>query len=67
YVLGVYGGNPSTEVRVGCYCDAGFETDRDDTNAAFSSYFIKEKERKVKMKRPMLCSRVLLKKGNGRK
>ncbi|GKD66431.1 hypothetical protein Tco_1308539, partial [Tanacetum coccineum] len=28
------------------------------TDAAFSSYFIKEKERKVKMKRSMLCSRV---------
>ncbi|GKD33314.1 retrotransposon protein, putative, ty1-copia subclass, partial [Tanacetum coccineum] len=22
----VYGGNPSTELRVGCYCDVGFET-----------------------------------------
>ncbi|GKB21212.1 hypothetical protein Tco_0855135 [Tanacetum coccineum] len=27
----VYGGNPSIELRVECYCDAGFETDRDDT------------------------------------
>ncbi|GKB14752.1 retrotransposon protein, putative, ty1-copia subclass [Tanacetum coccineum] len=25
----VYGGNPSTKLRVECYCDAGFETDRD--------------------------------------
>ncbi|GJS83880.1 retrotransposon protein, putative, ty1-copia subclass [Tanacetum coccineum] len=29
----VYGGNPSTEVRVECYCDAGFETERDDTKS----------------------------------
>ncbi|GJW83268.1 retrotransposon protein, putative, ty1-copia subclass [Tanacetum coccineum] len=29
----VYGGNPSTEPRVECYCDAGFETDRDDTKS----------------------------------
>nr|GEV36246.1 retrotransposon protein, putative, Ty1-copia subclass [Tanacetum cinerariifolium] len=28
----VYGGNPEAELRVDCYCDAGFETDRDDTN-----------------------------------
>nr|GFB01522.1 retrotransposon protein, putative, Ty1-copia subclass [Tanacetum cinerariifolium] len=27
----VYGGNPEAELRVECYCDAGFETDRDDT------------------------------------
>ncbi|GJQ95178.1 retrotransposon protein, putative, ty1-copia subclass [Tanacetum coccineum] len=26
----VYGGNPSTELRVECYCNAGFETDIDD-------------------------------------
>ncbi|GJX24856.1 retrotransposon protein, putative, ty1-copia subclass [Tanacetum coccineum] len=26
----VYGGNPEAEVRVDCYCDAGFETNRDD-------------------------------------
>ncbi|GJT06834.1 hypothetical protein Tco_0841296 [Tanacetum coccineum] len=26
----VYGGNPSTELRVDCYCNAGFETDIDD-------------------------------------
>ncbi|GJZ64848.1 retrotransposon protein, putative, ty1-copia subclass [Tanacetum coccineum] len=29
----VYGGNPGTELRVECYCDAGFETDRDDTKS----------------------------------
>ncbi|GKB89086.1 hypothetical protein Tco_0961358, partial [Tanacetum coccineum] len=28
----VYGGNPEAKLRVDCYCDAGFETDRDDTN-----------------------------------
>ncbi|GKE29130.1 retrotransposon protein, putative, ty1-copia subclass, partial [Tanacetum coccineum] len=26
----VYGGNPEAKLRVACYCDAGFETDRDD-------------------------------------
>ncbi|GJT12090.1 retrotransposon protein, putative, ty1-copia subclass [Tanacetum coccineum] len=29
----VYGGNPDAELRVECYCDAGFETDRDDTKS----------------------------------
>nr|GEX05754.1 retrotransposon protein, putative, Ty1-copia subclass [Tanacetum cinerariifolium] len=29
----VYGGNPKAELRVDCYCDAGFETDRDDTKS----------------------------------
>nr|GEX55747.1 hypothetical protein [Tanacetum cinerariifolium] len=27
----VYGGNPKAELRVDCYCDAGFETDGDET------------------------------------
>ncbi|GKE58165.1 hypothetical protein Tco_1497350, partial [Tanacetum coccineum] len=26
----VYGGNLEAELRVTCYCDTGFETDRDD-------------------------------------
>ncbi|GJV64863.1 retrotransposon protein, putative, ty1-copia subclass [Tanacetum coccineum] len=26
----VYGGNPEAKLRVDCYCNAGFETDRDD-------------------------------------
>nr|GEU49059.1 retrovirus-related Pol polyprotein from transposon TNT 1-94 [Tanacetum cinerariifolium] len=26
----VYGGNPKADLRVDCYCDAGFETDTDD-------------------------------------
>ncbi|GJU15989.1 ribonuclease H-like domain-containing protein [Tanacetum coccineum] len=29
----VYGGNPEAELQVKCYCDAGFETDRDDTKS----------------------------------
>nr|GFB09552.1 retrotransposon protein, putative, Ty1-copia subclass [Tanacetum cinerariifolium] len=29
----VYDGNPEAELRVDCYCDAGFETDRDDTKS----------------------------------
>ncbi|GKF41044.1 hypothetical protein Tco_0124386, partial [Tanacetum coccineum] len=36
----VYGGNPSTELRVECYCDAGFETDRDDTKSQTGYVFI---------------------------
>ncbi|GKG10884.1 hypothetical protein Tco_0342284, partial [Tanacetum coccineum] len=34
----VYGGHPSTELRVECYCDAGFETDRDDTKSQTLSF-----------------------------
>nr|GEV64895.1 retrotransposon protein, putative, Ty1-copia subclass [Tanacetum cinerariifolium] len=29
----VYGGNPKAKLRVDCYYDAGFETDRDDTKS----------------------------------
>ncbi|GJY14019.1 retrotransposon protein, putative, ty1-copia subclass [Tanacetum coccineum] len=29
----VYGGNHEAELRVDCYCDAGFEADRDDTKS----------------------------------
>ncbi|GJZ50274.1 hypothetical protein Tco_0604464 [Tanacetum coccineum] len=29
-MLLVYGGNPSTELRVECYCNTGFEIDIDD-------------------------------------
>nr|GEW59322.1 hypothetical protein [Tanacetum cinerariifolium] len=29
----VYGGDPEAELRVNCYCDVGFETDRDDTKS----------------------------------
>ncbi|GKA72367.1 retrotransposon protein, putative, ty1-copia subclass, partial [Tanacetum coccineum] len=36
----VYGGNPSTELRVECYCDAGFETDRDDTKSQTGYVFV---------------------------
>ncbi|GJS75644.1 putative RNA-directed DNA polymerase [Tanacetum coccineum] len=36
----VYGGNPSTELRVECYCDAGFENDRDDTKSQTGYVFI---------------------------
>ncbi|GKG35230.1 hypothetical protein Tco_0440384, partial [Tanacetum coccineum] len=32
-MLLVYGENPEAELRVDCYCDAGFETDRDDTKS----------------------------------
>ncbi|GJY96106.1 hypothetical protein Tco_0512467 [Tanacetum coccineum] len=36
----VYGGNPEAELRVNCYCDAGFETDRDDTKSQTGYVFI---------------------------
>ncbi|GJY80387.1 hypothetical protein Tco_0493138 [Tanacetum coccineum] len=29
----VYDGNPKAKLRVDCYCDARFETDRDDTKS----------------------------------
>ncbi|GKF97129.1 hypothetical protein Tco_0292950, partial [Tanacetum coccineum] len=39
-MLLVYGGNPEAELRVECYCDAGFETDRDDTKSQTGYVFI---------------------------
>ncbi|GKB53946.1 retrotransposon protein, putative, ty1-copia subclass [Tanacetum coccineum] len=36
----VYGGNPEAELRGDCYCDAGFETDRDDTKSQTGYVFI---------------------------
>ncbi|GKF96463.1 hypothetical protein Tco_0289198, partial [Tanacetum coccineum] len=36
----VYGGNPSTKLRVECYCDARFETDRDDTKSQTGYVFV---------------------------
>ncbi|GJU03052.1 retrotransposon protein, putative, ty1-copia subclass [Tanacetum coccineum] len=29
----VYGGNPKAKLRVDCYCNVGFETDKDDTKS----------------------------------
>ncbi|GJZ00381.1 hypothetical protein Tco_0517810 [Tanacetum coccineum] len=36
----VYGGNPEAELRVDCYCDAGFETNRDDIKSQTGYVFI---------------------------
>ncbi|GKB97878.1 retrotransposon protein, putative, ty1-copia subclass [Tanacetum coccineum] len=36
----VFGGNPEAELRVNCYCDAGFETDRDDMKSQTGYVFI---------------------------
>ncbi|GKA79271.1 hypothetical protein Tco_0785867 [Tanacetum coccineum] len=36
----VYGGNPEAELRVGCYYDAGFETDRDDIKSQTGYVFV---------------------------
>ncbi|GJV79149.1 hypothetical protein Tco_1515019 [Tanacetum coccineum] len=36
----VYGGNPEAELRVDCYCNAGFETDRDETKSQTGYVFI---------------------------
>ncbi|GJX66390.1 retrotransposon protein, putative, ty1-copia subclass, partial [Tanacetum coccineum] len=36
----VYGGNPEAELRVDCYCDAGFDTDRDDIKSQTGYVFV---------------------------
>ncbi|GJR89663.1 retrotransposon protein, putative, ty1-copia subclass [Tanacetum coccineum] len=36
----VYGGNPEAKLRVDCYCDAGFESDRDDIKSQTGYVFI---------------------------
>nr|GFB89759.1 putative retrotransposon protein [Tanacetum cinerariifolium] len=36
----VYGGNSEAKLRVDCYCDAGFETDRDDIKSEIGYVFI---------------------------
>ncbi|GJY52567.1 retrotransposon protein, putative, ty1-copia subclass [Tanacetum coccineum] len=36
----VYGRNPEAKLRVDCYCDVGFETDRDDTKSQTRYVFI---------------------------
>nr|GEZ84350.1 retrotransposon protein, putative, Ty1-copia subclass [Tanacetum cinerariifolium] len=36
----VYGGEPEAELRVNCYCDAGFETDRDNTKSQTGYVFV---------------------------
>ncbi|GKC85548.1 hypothetical protein Tco_1141265, partial [Tanacetum coccineum] len=36
----VYGRNPEAELRVDCYCDDGFETDRDDTKSQTGYVFL---------------------------
>ncbi|GJS99345.1 hypothetical protein Tco_0820515 [Tanacetum coccineum] len=36
----VYGGNPEAELQVKCYCDTGFETDRDDTKSQTRYVFV---------------------------
>nr|GFC82277.1 hypothetical protein [Tanacetum cinerariifolium] len=35
----VYGGNSDAELQVKCYCDAGFETDRDDMKSQTGHVF----------------------------
>ncbi|GJX33868.1 retrotransposon protein, putative, ty1-copia subclass [Tanacetum coccineum] len=39
----VYGGNPDAELRVDCYCDAGFESDRDDIKSQTGYVFVLNK------------------------
>nr|GEW41468.1 hypothetical protein [Tanacetum cinerariifolium] len=36
----VYDGNPKAKLRVDCYCDAGFETDRDDIKSQTGYVFV---------------------------
>ncbi|GJV45465.1 putative reverse transcriptase domain-containing protein [Tanacetum coccineum] len=40
YMLLVYGGNPKAELRVDCYCNAGFEIDIDDMNSLTGYVFV---------------------------
>ncbi|GJU39726.1 hypothetical protein Tco_1192683 [Tanacetum coccineum] len=40
YEILVYGGNPEAELRVDCYCDAGFKTDRDDIKSQIGHVFV---------------------------
>ncbi|GKC14725.1 hypothetical protein Tco_1011507 [Tanacetum coccineum] len=40
YMFLVYGGNPEAELRVDCYCDAGFETDRYDIKSQTGYVFV---------------------------
>ncbi|GJY25785.1 retrotransposon protein, putative, ty1-copia subclass [Tanacetum coccineum] len=40
----VCGGNPKAELRVDCYCDAGFETNRDDTKSQTEAEYIAASE-----------------------
>ncbi|GJV78118.1 hypothetical protein Tco_1509702 [Tanacetum coccineum] len=36
----VYSGNPEAELQVDCYCDARFETDRDDIKSQTGYVFV---------------------------
>nr|GEY28688.1 retrotransposon protein, putative, Ty1-copia subclass [Tanacetum cinerariifolium] len=36
----VYGGDPEAELRVNCYCDVGFKTDRDNTKSKTGYVFV---------------------------
>ncbi|GKD45569.1 retrotransposon protein, putative, ty1-copia subclass [Tanacetum coccineum] len=36
----VYGGNPEVELRVTCYCDARFDTDKDDIKSQTGYVFV---------------------------
>nr|GEY67868.1 hypothetical protein [Tanacetum cinerariifolium] len=40
YMFLVYGRNPEVELRVDCYCNAGFETERDETKSQTGYVFI---------------------------
>ncbi|GKC45253.1 retrotransposon protein, putative, ty1-copia subclass [Tanacetum coccineum] len=51
----VYGGNPETELKVTCYIDAGFQTNKDDTNPnqdMFSYLMVEQWTRRVNMLHP---------------
>ncbi|GKA48334.1 retrotransposon protein, putative, ty1-copia subclass [Tanacetum coccineum] len=40
HMILVYGGNPEAELRVDCYCNAGFETNRDDIKSETRYVFL---------------------------
>ncbi|GJY97194.1 retrotransposon protein, putative, ty1-copia subclass [Tanacetum coccineum] len=43
----VYGGNPEAKLRVDCYCNAGFETDRDEIKSQTGYVFILNGRRRL--------------------
>ncbi|GKA80944.1 hypothetical protein Tco_0787636 [Tanacetum coccineum] len=45
YMFLVYGGNHEAELRVDCYCNAGFETDRDEIKSQTGYVFILNRRR----------------------
>ncbi|GJU71045.1 retrotransposon protein, putative, ty1-copia subclass [Tanacetum coccineum] len=57
----VYGGNPEAELRVDCYCNAGFETDIDDMKSLTGyMFFILEWRAQWIGRAPQQCTHCML-------